>query len=66
MNLIRKVQRNSLLLWLLAITVSLRALIAPGFMLETNGDGPLGLAIVFCDGVNGATPASPHRSVATL
>ena len=53
MKLIRKAHRNSLCLWLLAIAVSLRALIAPGFMLETNGDGPLGLAIVLCDGLNG-------------
>jgi hypothetical protein len=64
MNLIRKAHRNSLLLWLLAITVGLRALIAPGFMLETNGDGPFGLAIVLCEGLNGAIPSGtsedPH------
>lgn len=64
MNLIRKAHRNSLLFWLLALTVGLRALIAPGFMLETNGDGPFGLAIVFCEGLNGAIQASssddPH------
>jgi len=57
MNLIRQIHRNTLLLWLLAITVGLRALIAPGFMLETNGDGPLGLAIVLCEGLNGAIPS---------
>jgi hypothetical protein len=59
MNVIRKAHRNSLFLWLLAITVGLRALIAPGFMLETGGDGPLGLSIVLCEGLNGKTPASP-------
>lgn len=59
MNLIRKAHRNSLLLWLLAATVGMRALIAPGFMLEVNGNGPLGLAIVFCDGVNGLAPSAP-------
>ncbi len=64
MNLIKAAHRNSLLLWLLAITVSLRALIAPGFMLETNGDGPFGLAIVLCEGLNGSalsdTVDDPH------
>lgn len=62
MNLIRKAHRNSLWLWLLAITVGVRALIAPGFMLETTGDGPFGLAIVFCEGLNGASGTSddPH------
>ena len=59
MNMIRKVHRNSLFLWLLAITVGLRALIAPGFMLETGGDGPLGLSIVLCEGLNGKIPATP-------
>lgn len=48
--------RSGFLLWLLALTVSLRALIAPGFMLETNGDGPLGLGIVLCEGLNGPSP----------
>jgi len=59
MNVIRKAHRNSLFLWLLAITVGLRALIAPGFMLETGGDGPLGLSIVLCEGLNGKTTGSP-------
>ena len=59
MNIIRKAHRNSLFLWLLAITVGLRALIAPGFMLETGGDGPLGLSIVLCEGLNGKTTGSP-------
>jgi len=53
MNIIRKMQRNNLMLWFLAITIGLRALIATGFMLETNGDGPFGLAIVLCDGMSG-------------
>lgn len=56
MNVIRKAHRNSTLLWLLAMALGLRALIAPGFMLETNGDGPLGLGIVLCEGLNGAIP----------
>ncbi len=66
MNVIRKTRRSSLFLWLLAITVGLRALIAPGFMLETNGDGPFGLAIVLCEGLNGNLPAGtsddPHAA----
>jgi len=69
MKLIRKAHRNSQLLWLLAIAVGLRALIAPGFMLETNGDGPLGLAIVLCEGLNGAiltgTSDDPHAQHGT-
>src|SRR5262249_21005692 len=64
MNLVHRVHRNGLLLWLLAMTVGMRALIAPGFMLETNGDGPLGLGIVLCKGLNGAIPlksaSDPH------
>lgn len=59
MNVIRKTHRNSLLFWLLALTVGLRALIAPGYMLETNGDGPLGLGIILCEGVNGSVPFKP-------
>jgi len=59
MNVIRKAHRNSLFLWLLAITVGLRALIAPGFMLETGGDGPFGLSIVLCEGLNGKIAGSP-------
>lgn len=56
MNLVRRTHRNSLLFWLLALTVGLRTLIAPGYMLETNGDGPLGLGIVLCEGLNGTLP----------
>lgn len=61
MNVIRKAHRNHLLFWLLAITVALRALIAPGYMLEVNGDGPLGLGVVFCDGINSLTQIDPAK-----
>jgi len=59
MTLIRKAHRSNLMLWLLALTVGLRALIAPGFMLEVNGDGPLGLGIVLCDGFSSLTQTEP-------
>jgi len=61
MSVIRKAHRNRLLFWLLAITVGLRALIAPGFMLEVNGDGPLGLGVVFCDGINSFAQIDPAK-----
>ena len=59
MQYIRLAHSKNLLLWLVVITVCLRSLIAPGFMLETNGDGPLGLSIVLCDGITVAAPADP-------
>lgn len=62
MKNIRTLHRNSLFFWLLALTVGLRSLIAPGFMLETNGDGPLGLGIVLCEGLNGALPLDTGNS----
>lgn len=53
MHLIRKVRHKPLFIWLLILSLGLRSLIAPGFMLDTRGDGPLGLGITFCGGLNG-------------
>jgi len=48
MKFIRTAHRNSLVLWLLALSLGLRSLIAPGFMLTTDGDSPFGLTITLC------------------
>jgi hypothetical protein len=48
MKFIRTAHRNRLVLWLLALSLALRSLIAPGFMLTTDGDGPFGLSIALC------------------
>jgi len=48
MGFMRKTHRNSLLLCLLALSLGLRSLIAPGFMLNTGGDGLFGLSITLC------------------
>jgi len=60
----RKVHRNSAVLWLLALSLGLRSLIAPGFMLNVNGEGPFGLSITLCGGLHGAHELSvfddPH------
>jgi len=48
MKFIRTAHRNRLVLWLLALSLVLRSLIAPGFMLTTDGDGPFGLSITLC------------------
>ena len=46
-------RRNKSLIRALAIGIFLRALIAPGFMLDVGGSGPFGLQIVLCDGPGG-------------
>lgn len=53
MQVVRKPHHKPILFWLLILSLGLRSLIAPGFMLDTRGDGPLGLGIVFCGGLNG-------------
>jgi len=64
MRLIRTIQRRRLLLWFLFLSLGLRSLIAPGFMLDTGGAGPFGLSVSICPGPNGiyAIPAfaNPH------
>lgn len=53
MRTIRTLQRKAAWFWLFALAISLRSLIAPGFMLDTGGEGPFGLSITFCGGLNG-------------
>ena len=53
MHLIRKIYRKSAVYWLLASSICLRSLIAPGFMLDTSADNPLDLRITICNGING-------------
>jgi hypothetical protein len=66
MRYIRTLQRKAVWFWLFALAIGLRSLIAPGFMLNTGGDGPFGLSITFCGGLNGADniPAvhDPHAA----
>lgn len=65
MNLLKFLRKQGLVLWLLAIMIGLRGLIAPRFMLDTSGDGPLGLSIVFCEGLNGNTFPLPSANSTT-
>ena len=39
---------NRMIFWLLALSIGLRSLIAPGFMLDFNDDSPLGISITLC------------------
>jgi hypothetical protein len=48
MKFIRTAHRNSMVLWLLALSLGLRSLIAPGFMLTIDADSPLGVSITLC------------------
>ena len=43
----------STLVWVLLLSVFLRSLIAPGFMLDTSGDEPFEINITLCEGLNG-------------
>ena len=49
-----KTRRLQAVFWLLAVTVLLRSLVAPGFMLETSGETPWGFTITLCGGFDGA------------
>ena len=59
-----KIRCSTRLLTAFAVAVFLRALIAPGFMLDVGGGGPFGLQIVLCDGPAGiaALPSGNHAS----
>lgn len=48
MGFMRTAHRNSMVLALLALSLCLRSLIAPGFMLTTDVDSPFGLSITLC------------------
>jgi len=52
MQFIRLAQSKNLLLWLVVITVCLRSLIAPGYMLDTGSAGAFGIRITLCGGLN--------------
>lgn len=52
-NHFRASLRKAPLMGLLTIALLMRSLIAPGFMLETSNESPSGLAVVFCEGLNG-------------
>lgn len=58
---LRTLLRDRSLLVILTLAVVLRSMIAPGFMLDTRADSPLGISLTFCEGfggINRITPAS--------
>jgi hypothetical protein len=50
MWIFRKVNRYRAIFWLLAMVIAMRSLVAPGFMLDFNGENPLGITITLCGG----------------
>jgi len=50
--------------WLVIIAIALRSMIAPGYMLSVNGEGPTGIGITLCEGLNGSIKSAitdnPH------
>jgi hypothetical protein len=52
MQFIRLAHSKNLLLWLVVVTVCLRSLIAPGFMVESGGGGMFDIRITLCGGLN--------------
>jgi len=61
MGFIRTAHRNSLVLWLLVLSLGLRSLIAPGYMLTTDAESPFGLSIALCGSAVGlAIFNDPH------
>lgn len=61
MTSLRNMLRDRSLLVLLTLAVVLRSMIAPGFMLDTSADSPLGISLTFCEGfagINSVKPAS--------
>lgn len=51
----KKTYYGRLFFWSLIMTMALRSLISPGFMLSVNEESPLGISITFCEGLNGSS-----------
>ena len=60
MQSIRRVHRNSMIFWALAMLIVLRSLVVPGLTPVSDEDSPLGFNITFCENLFELPGAGDH------